>query len=168
MAFMHTNYVKSRPKAKAIIRYIQHRRGKDGAKLTRTLFGNDGVMSTRQAYRMIDEAAKGTNFFRIIISPDPAQEDTRQDLHLREITQQTILHLEERLHKPILYVAAEHADHAPHRHVHVLALVRGRVEREDVAALRETATHLAVLQRQERDAALKQERHREEELAWEW
>ncbi len=61
--YMHTNYFKSKPHAKQVIRYIQHRKGKDGAQQTRTLFGNDGVMTTRQAYRMIDEAAKGTIFF---------------------------------------------------------------------------------------------------------
>jgi hypothetical protein len=167
MAFMHTNYVKSSTRAKAIIRYIQHRSGKDGTKITRTLFGNDGVMSTRQAYRMIDEAEKGTNFFRIIISPDPASEDTQQDLHLRELTEQTILCLEERLQKAVLYVAAEHTDHAPHRHVHVLALVAGRMEKDDVAALRATATEAAMVQRKARDVGQEQHAREPEELQWE-
>jgi hypothetical protein len=33
---------------------------------------------------MIDDAEKGTVFFRIVISPDPEREDTYQDLSLPE------------------------------------------------------------------------------------
>jgi hypothetical protein len=48
MAVVKANFVKldknEKNKAKAHIRYIQHRHGKDGEKLTRTLFGNDGAM----------------------------------------------------------------------------------------------------------------------------
>jgi hypothetical protein len=82
-------------------------------------------MDRGQAYQMIDEAKKGTVFFRFVISPDPQTEDTERDLHLQDITAQTMVHLEDRLGKPVSCIAAEHDDHAPHRHVHVMALVRG-------------------------------------------
>jgi hypothetical protein len=166
MAIVKTSYTKSRAGAKAHIRYIQHRPGKDGSKIRRTLFGHDGVMGRQQAYRMIDAAGKGTVFFRIMISPDPTLEDTQKDLHLWEITEQTMLRLEERLQKEISFVAAEHSDHRPHRHVHVLAMVAGRLNTQDLQALRETATEASLLQRKARDLAQEQQREREE-AQWE-
>jgi hypothetical protein len=151
MAIITAKFSKSKARMKAAIRYIEHRSGKDGQKVKRELFGTDGVMDRQQAYQMIDEAGKGTAFFRIVISPDPTKEDTERDLHLAELTRQTILTLEERLQKEVPYVAAEHNDHAPHRHIHVLALVRGRITTPDLQALRDTATQTALGQRQERD-----------------
>jgi hypothetical protein len=114
-------------------------------------------MDRQEAYEMIDETGKGTVFFRIVISPDPATEDTERDLLLGEITAQTMMQLEERLRKAVPYVAAEHDDHAPHRHVHVIACVNGRLNTQDFQALRQTATETALLQRQERDMARQQQ-----------
>ena len=167
MAIVKATYTKSRHGAKASLRYITHRPGKDGKRATRTLFGNDGAMGKWQAYRMIDEAKKRTVFFRMVISPDPQQEDTQKDLHLWDITEQTMLRLEERLQHEVSYVAAEHADHAPHRHVHVLVLVTGRLTPQDFQALRETATAAAVLQRKGRDLAVAQQAREREEEQWE-
>ena len=79
MAIVKATYTKSGRYARASIRYMQHRKGMDGAKRTRTLFGSDGLMGRWQAYRMIDEAAKGSLFFRFVISPDPQKEDTKRD-----------------------------------------------------------------------------------------
>ena len=167
MAIVKATYTKSRAAAKAAIRYIQHRPGKDGSNVRRALFGNDGVMGRRQAYRMIDESAKGTRFYRIVISPDPATEDADKNLHLWEITEQTMVRLEERLQKPAAFVATEHNDHAPHRHVHVLAVVAGRLKKEDLQALREAATAAAGLQRTARDMAREQQAREREEAQWE-
>ncbi len=169
MAFVKTTYTKAKDAAKATIRYIQHRPGKDGANITRTLYGSDGVMSRSQAYRMIDEAVQRTYFYRIAISPDPAREDTHNDLFLGEIVEQTMTYLEERFDQPILYVATEHNDHAPHRHVHVLACLPKKLAKQDLAPLRSAATQAALLQRHMRDVARAQEadREREEELEWE-
>jgi hypothetical protein len=44
MAIVKATYTKSRTAAKAAIRYIEHRPGRDQAKITRTLFGSDGGM----------------------------------------------------------------------------------------------------------------------------
>src|SRR5712691_3927097 len=98
MAIVKATYTKSSGGAKASIRYIEHRPGKDGEKITRNLFGIDGLLGRWQAYRMIDEAEKGSYFFRFVISPDPKGEDTERDLHLREITERTMNALEERVH----------------------------------------------------------------------
>ena len=63
MAIMKANYTKSSGGAKANIRYIQHRKGRDGATIVRTLFGSDGTMNRGEAYQMIDEAENGSVFF---------------------------------------------------------------------------------------------------------
>jgi hypothetical protein len=157
MAIVKATYTKSRSGAKAGIRYITHRPGREGEKAFRDLYGSDGSMTKGEAYHMIDEAGKGTVFFRIVISPDPAKEDTEKDLLLTEITVQTMQTLEERLQNHVSYVAVEHDDHAPHRHVHVLALVNGRLNTQDFQALRTTATQAALSQRQERDMARQQQ-----------
>jgi hypothetical protein len=166
MAIVKATYTKQRKGAKASIRYISNRPGKDNKKISRPLFGIDGLMGRYQAYRMIDEAQKGSVFFRFVISPDPKQEDTKRDLHLREVTEKTMQILEDRIHKPISWVAAEHADHAPHRHVHVVAVVKGKLEQKDFLALRQTATEACLEQRHERDYSKEIHKGREE-TEWE-
>jgi hypothetical protein len=158
MAIITAKFSKSKARMKAAVRYIEHRAGREGEKVKRELFGIDGVMNRQQAYQMIDDAEKGTAFFRIVISPHPAREDTEKDLHLAELTRQTILTLEERLKKEVPYIAAEHDDHTDKRHVHVLAMVRGRLNTKDLEALRTTATNTASLQRQERDLQQQQQK----------
>jgi hypothetical protein len=156
VAIVKSNYVKrgkgERDRAKATIRYIQHRRDRDGERVNRTLFGYDGALSREQAYRMIDDAQKGTLFYRFVLSPDPKREDRHKDLGLSDITTHTMLKLEERLGRQVQFCATEHTDHSPHRHVHVLALVGGRkLSREDLQALRQEATERALFQRRLRD-----------------
>ncbi len=157
MAIVKATYTKSRAGAKATIRYIEHRPGKDGAKITRNLFGIDGLMGRDQAYRLIDEAEKGSVFYRFILSPDPKLEDTRRDLHLREVTEKTMQTLMARLKQEVQWVAAEHDDHAPNRHVHVVAVVRGKLHTRDFQAMRQRATEAALFQRKERDLAREQQ-----------
>src|SRR5438067_2886477 len=144
MAIVKATYTKSSTGAKASIRYIEHRPGKDNAKMNRILFGIDGAMGRWQAYQMIDDSQKGSLFFRFVISPDPKQEDTDKDLFLREITEKTMLSLEDRLQKNVSWVAAMHDDHAPHRHVHVVAVVPGRLQVQDFQSMRKTATEEAL------------------------
>ncbi len=166
MAIVKATYTKKNAGAKASIRYIEHRPGKDGEKKTRVLFNGDGAMGRYQAYRMIDEAEKGSVFFRIVISPDPKQEDSGRDLYLREITEKTMLSLEDRLHQQVQWVATEHDDHAPHRHVHVVAVVPGKLAVQDFQSLRQTATEAALFQRHERDYSKEIHKGREE-AEWE-
>src|SRR6266849_3729521 len=149
MAIVKVNYTRKEGSAKATIRYMQHRAGKDKAKVTRTLFGSDGLMGRWEAYRMIDSAEKGSLFFRIILSPDPKQEDTSKDLFLREITEHTMQSLEARVHQPISWVAVEHNDHTANRHVHLVAVVAGRLNPQDIQALRQAATEAACEQRRQ-------------------
>jgi hypothetical protein len=153
MAIVKASYTKSRAGAKASIRYIEHRPGKDGAKITRPLFGIDGLMGREQAYRLINEAREGSFFYRFALSPDPKLEDTKRDLHLREVTEKTMQTLMARLKQEVAWVAAEHDDHAPNRHVHVVAVVKGKLHTRDFQAMRQRATEAALFQRKERDFA---------------
>jgi hypothetical protein len=167
MAIVKATYTKHGKGAKASIRYIEHRKGAEGAKITRTLFGRDGIMARHEAYRMIDEAEKGSIFFRFVISPDTKTEDIERDLTLRDVTEQTIQALEDRIHEKVQWVAAVHADHAPHRHVHIVAVVQGRLQVQDFQALRVTATEACLQQRRERDLALRLQAQEREEAQWE-
>src|SRR5512144_788689 len=161
-----TSYTKNRGAAKASIRYITHRPGGDGRVTSRALFTIDGEVTKNDAYQMIDEAKKGSVFFRIVISPDTKQEDTRKDLYLWQITEQTMLTLEERLKIHVPFVAAEHDDHTGNRHVHLIACAKARIEKGDLKALREAATQAALFQRQERDLAREAKRRSVEEAQW--
>ena len=167
MAIVKATYTKSTGGAKASVRYIENRPGKDSARIHRTLFTSDGSLTRQQAYSLIDQAEKGRLFFRFVISPDPQKEDTKRDLYLREVTEKTMLQLEERLHKQIQWVAAEHSDHAPHRHVHVVAVVQGRLQVQDFQALRQTATEAALFQRKCCDLAREHQAREREEAGWE-
>ena len=151
MAIVKGSYTRSRGAAKANIGYITKRPGKDKEKITRTLFGLDGVMSKEEAYGMIDQAGKGSFFYRLVLSPDPIGEDTRHDLDMRALTQHTMQVLDARLNNALVWAGALHADHAPHRHVHVLAVSPRRLTVRDFARLRLEATRESVAQRRALD-----------------
>jgi hypothetical protein len=140
-------------RAKDNVRYIAHRRDREGNKVTRDLFGFEGYVSKDTAYRMIDEAPKkGRYYYRMVISPDPRREDRYKDLDLRALTIATMLKLEERYGKSIQFVAAIHDDHAPHRHAHALVILNGRrLTRDDFASLRDYSRNRALVQRRYKD-----------------
>jgi hypothetical protein len=166
MAVVKANYVKrgtgEKGRAKATIRYIQHRRGEDEQTITRTLFGREGAINRQEAYRIIDEAPKGSFFYRFIISPDPRREDRNHDLDMRDITTQTIQALEDLIggQEPTEWIAATHADHVPHLHTHVIAVVPKRLYSADLAYLRHQATKSSLEQRRILDLARSRERER--------
>jgi hypothetical protein len=164
MAIFKANYVKrgttATSLAKAAIRYIQHRRGKDGHTITRELFNTDGLLDRYEAYRIIDEAAKGSFFYRFVLSPDPTKEDRDHDLDMREIAMRTMVTLEERFGTSILWVGAVHDDHAPHLHAHLVAVVPKRLSVEDLEALRERTTEASLEQRHYLDLLRAHERER--------
>jgi hypothetical protein len=166
MAIVKINYTKSRGAAKATVRYIAHRPGKDGRATVRSIYGIDGEVTKTDAYQMIDEAGRGVAFFRIVISPDPQKEDTLKDLYLWHITEQTMLTLEDRLKIQVPFIAAEHDDHTDNRHTHVLACVSGKLKPQDFQALRQSATAAALTQRQERDLAREHKSRAIEEVQW--
>jgi hypothetical protein len=173
MAFVGTSFVKrgkvGNAKAKDTVRYIQHRTGKDDERVMRPLFTNDSPMTRLEAYQFIDEASKGTKFFTIIISPDPATEDTYHDLDMRAITITTMQTVEEIIQaqgitSPVVWVAAVHDDHTDKNHVHALASLQGRLDKPDVRRLIDVTTTACLEQRRELDRTReRQARERESE-----
>src|SRR5260370_412086 len=96
MAIVKASYTRKGRTAKASVRYIENRPGRDGAKIRRTLFNADGKVERGETYTMIDQAANGSYFFRLVISPDPTREDSDKNLALRELTERTMQSLEDR------------------------------------------------------------------------
>jgi hypothetical protein len=171
MAIIKANYTQKGRKAKASVRYIENRPGKDGAKTQRTLFNADGRVERVEAYTMIDQADKNSYFFRLVISPDPRSEDKDKNLSLREITEHTIQSLENRFQRPLRWVATIHDDHAEHRHVHAIAIVPGRLQVQDFQRMRSAATQEALEQRRQLDLAREQRERSQEQseglgLSW--
>jgi hypothetical protein len=100
---------------------------------------------------MFDEAQKGSYFYRIILNFDPQKEDTYKDIYVRTVTEKTMKGLEERLGTQFQFVAATHDDHKPLRHVHVIAILPRRLNRDDLAFGRAVVTEAALQERRERD-----------------
>jgi hypothetical protein len=151
VAIVKASYTDSVSKIKKTVKYIQHRAGRDGEKMTRTLFGVDGALTREEVYQLIDEAPEGAFFYHLKISPDPRREDNDRSLNLREITDTALFALSQKLHYHVEYAGAIHDDHTPIRHVHVIAMAWGKLDRSDLQVLRESATEAALLQRRERD-----------------
>lgn len=153
MAIVKASYTRHAPVAKAATRYIESRPGKDGQRLVRTLFTKDGKLERREAYELIDQADKGSYFYRLVISPDPRREDQQRNLSLREITEETMQSLETRLKQSLRWIAAIHADHADHRHVHAIAIVPERLTVQDFQRMRGAAAEAALVQLQQLELA---------------
>ena len=171
MAIVKATYTRKGGNAKASVRYIENRPGKDGAKCQRTLFTADGKVERTEVYTMIDQAAKNSYFYRFVIGPDPEREDGDKNLSLRELTERTIQDLEDRFRKPLDWVAAIHADHTENRHIHAIVVVPGRLQVQDFQQMRNAATEAAQEQRRQLDLARErreviQELHEGLGLSW--
>jgi hypothetical protein len=151
MAIVKATYTRQARGAKASVRYIENRPGKDGARIVRALFTADGKVERAGVYAMIDQAAKGSYFFRLVISPDPRSEDTDKSLSLRELADKTLQNLEDRFQRPLQWAATIHDDHAEHRHIHVIAIVPERLQVHDFQRMRSAATEGALEQRRQLD-----------------
>ena len=160
VAIVKASYTRKAGAGKANIRYIQNRAGRDGAKITRTLYGVDGKMERTEAYQMIDEAPKESYFYRLIINPDPKKEDTHRDIYVSKVTEKTMRGLEGRLGKQFQWVASLHDDHTELRHVHILAVLPRKLGINDLTAVRNMATEAALDQRRERDNILEKTQER--------
>ena len=156
MAVVRANYIQpgkdERKLAKANIRYIQERPGRDKEKLTRTLFDNTDFIGRHEAYQFIDDAAKQRRYFyRFKFSPDPAKEDGKQDLPMQKLTRSMMRSLEKKLKTQIPWAGALHDDHTNIRHVHILAAIPRRLQKYELEALINDATTICRQQRRELD-----------------
>jgi hypothetical protein len=169
MAIVKLKYTRGRDAIKAHLRYIVHRPGKEREKLTRELFHHNYLSVTKQyAYDLINNAPKGTVFYKMTINFHPLKEDTHKDLDLQHITSLTVREMQLRLGRIVPFIATIHDGHAQTqlRHIHAICLVQGRLSKEEFVKLRtlwQTASAEVRLQRRLRDLA--QERRRTRFLA---
>jgi hypothetical protein len=160
------SYTRNVKAAKAIIRYIQHRTGREKEKMFRQLFRSTGEMARMDAYELLDAAEKGSVFFHFVISPHQETEDTAKDLDLRSLTTQTMLALQEQIGSRVPFTAAIHDDHTDLRHVHLVACVQSRLGVEHFKTMRDAATQEALTQRQEKDLGREQQQQQQEGGQW--
>lgn len=137
-AVVKTTYTKNPKAAKASVRYIAHRIDREGNRITRQLFGNYGLLTKNDAYRLIDTAKGRSYFYRIIISPENSTGAVRD---LSGITRQTMRDLQKiiRTKQPVPFVAAVHTDHSDTPHVHALAILKTYLGEDQLAKLRQSA-----------------------------
>jgi hypothetical protein len=136
MAIVKARYVRGKPRIKAHLRYITHRRAEGGERITRPLFGRNGALSKPQAYDLIDAARRGAVFHKFVINLHPQREDTRKDLNLWELTRSTLEHIRTQFDEAVPFIATIHNDHTALRHVHGFFLVEGRLSREEFAKIK--------------------------------
>jgi len=131
MAIVKSKYVRGKSRIKAHLRYITHRRGMEGERMSRPLFGKDGPLSKLQIYEMVDATKRGAVFHKFVLNFHPQREDTRKDLNLWEITRKTLEHIKTKFGDSVPFVATIHDDHTLLRHVHGFFIVEGRLNREE-------------------------------------
>src|SRR5688572_31350246 len=136
MAIVKARYVRNKPRIKAHLRYITHRRGLDVGRITRSLFGRDGALSKLQIYEMIDAARRGAFFHKFVINFHPVKEDTRKDLNLWDITRKTLAQIKTQFGDSVPFVATIHDDHTLLRHIHGFFIVQGKLPKEEFAKIK--------------------------------
>jgi hypothetical protein len=136
MAIVKARYVRGKDRIKAHLRYITHRRGEEGERMTRPLFGRDGALSKQQIYDMIDATRRGAVFHKFVINFHPVKEDTRKDLNLWEITQKNLAHIKTPFGDSVPFIATIHDDHTLLRHIHGFFIVEGKLNKEEFAKIK--------------------------------
>jgi hypothetical protein len=172
MAIVKVHYSMTAAQAKDTVRYIAFRSGREGKRTSRQLFDELGNLSKEQVYRIIDqEAQQGKRFYyHVVLSPDPTGEDTFKDLSLRSVAEDTICHLAKHTGYALSWAGTVHDDHTDKRHLHLLAIVPKRLDRQALTAARDGATRECQLQRRELDRARQRaiEQQEEEEMQWDY
>ena len=136
MAIVKARYVRGKARIKAHVRYITHRRGMEGERMSRPLFGKDGELSKQQIYDMIDAARRGAVFHKFVINFHPLKEDTRKDLNLWEVTRKTLEHIKTQFGDSVPFVATIPDDHTLLRHIYSFFIVEGRLPNEEFAKIK--------------------------------
>jgi hypothetical protein len=136
MAIVKAKYVWSKPRIKAHLRYITHRKGGEGERMSRPLFGKDGALSKQQIYDMIDNARRGAVFHKFVINFHPTKEDTRKGLNLWEVTRKTLEQIKTQFGDSVPFIATIHDDHTLLRHIHGFFIVEGRLSKEEFAKIK--------------------------------
>jgi hypothetical protein len=136
MAIVKAKYVRSKHRIKAHLRYITHRRGEEGERITRPLFGRDGALSKQHIYEIIDKTRGGAVFHKFVINFHPVKEDTHKYLNLWELTRKTLEHIKTKFGDSVPFVATIHDDHTLLRHIHGFFIVEGKLNKEEFAKIK--------------------------------
>jgi predicted Zn-ribbon and HTH transcriptional regulator len=136
MAIVKARYLQGKSRIKAHLRYITHRRGEEGERITRPLFGRDGALTKQQIYDRIDKSRRSAVFHKFVINFHPVKEDTRKDLNLWELTTKTLEHIKTQFGDSVPFVATIHDDHTLLRHIHGFFIVNGRLPKEEFAKIK--------------------------------
>jgi hypothetical protein len=136
MAIVKATYIRGKSRIKAHLRYIIHRRGLEGERMSRPLFGPDGALSKLHIYEMIDAARPGAVFHKFVLNVHPVKEDTYKDLNLWELTRKTLAHIKTQFGNSVPFVATIHDDHTLLRHIHGFFIVEGRLSKEEFAKIK--------------------------------
>jgi S-formylglutathione hydrolase FrmB len=142
--------------AKDHVRYIVHRPDPWGRVAYRDLWGSLQV-DKRAAYDELDQAT-AAYVYRVVVSPDPRQQDVDQVLDLRAFSAAAMAEAEA-AHPDLRWFAVEHQDQ-DHRHVHVVALTHERLGVDDFRAMRAAADDNAREQLRQRERSQDLERDR--------
>jgi hypothetical protein len=135
-AVVKASYGRGKPAvgaAKAHVAYLVHRPDAWGNRQYRELWGSLDV-DKQAAYAVVDRAgADGSYLYRVVLSPDPCEQDADKTLDLRNWAE-TVMAEAEVEHPGLRWFAVEHQD-PEHRHVHVVALTRERLATDDFRAM---------------------------------
>lgn len=126
-------------KAKAHIRYIEHRRGEDRGEKRREFFNDerDGI-KRQEIYERIDEQSRnGVQIHKLILSPGV------QDVDLKQYTQETMREIGKEKGLDLDWYGVIHKN-TDHDHVHVVVMAQDKnghrvsFRKDDYRVLRET------------------------------
>lgn len=139
-AVVKASYGRGKPAvgaAKAHVAYLVHRPDAWGNRQYRDLFGSLDV-DKQAAYEAVDRAGDdGSYVYRVVLSPDPREQDADKTLDLRSWGE-AIMAKAEAEHPGMRWFAVEHQD-PDHRHVHVVALSADRLDVSDFRSMRTAA-----------------------------
>jgi hypothetical protein len=137
--------------------YYAHRRDREGQVVERFGFSREQEGLNAQQMSELIQQGDGQYFYRMVLSPG-AEKDS--DVDLREWTRDTLLELEEK-YDEFPYVAIEHRDQTDHAHVHVVAVLDKKLDRDDLESLRDVGSELYDMQREWYEPSLSQAREPE-------
>jgi hypothetical protein len=161
-AVVKASYGRGKPAvgaAKAHVAYLVHRPDAWGNRQYRDLLGSLDV-DKQAAYEAVDRAgADGSYVYRVVLSPDPREQDADKTLDLRTWGE-AVMAKAEAEHPGLRWFAVEHQD-PDHRHVHVVALTNERLDVDDFRQMRAAANDHAREHVRERNHSLVLDRDRE-------
>lgn len=143
------------------VSYYAHRRDREGQVVERFGFSRElEGLNTQQMSELIQQG-DGQYFYRMVLSPG-AEKDS--DVDLREWTRDVLLELEGK-YGDFPYVAIEHRDQTDYAHVHVVAVLDKKLDRDDLENLREVGGELHDRQREWYEPSSSHSREPEQHLS---